>query len=210
MTTFDSLVEHRPLVAILRGIAPDRAVELAHAAWDTGMAVVEVPIQTPDALPTLAAVCTAGAERGEDTGAGTVVSIEQVEAAARAGARFTVAPGLDLSVWRASEARGLPHLPGVGSATEVQQAVRAGGVWIKVFPASALGPGWIAQVRAPFPQARFVATGGVDARNAASFLDAGAAALGVGGSITKGDGLAALVEVLRARPFLGAQAAPRA
>jgi 2-dehydro-3-deoxyphosphogluconate aldolase/(4S)-4-hydroxy-2-oxoglutarate aldolase len=192
----DDLLTGRPLVAILRGVAPADAVRLAHAVWDTGLGVVEVPIQTPSALRALRAVAEAAADRGEVAGAGTVTSTTLVAQAAGAGARFTVAPGLDLDVMAASLAAGMPHLPGVGSATDIQRALAAGAHWLKVFPAGALGSAWIQQMCGPFPQARFVATGGIDAANAAGFLRAGARALGVGGSITRPGGLASLIAAI--------------
>lgn len=196
-STLDELLAGRPLIAIVRGMAAADAVQLAHAVWDTGLGLVEVPIQTPAALAALRAVAAAAAERGEIVGAGTVVSPDDVAAAHAAGARFTVAPGLDHDVWQASEAAGLPHLPGVGTASEVHQAVRAGARWVKMFPAGALGADWLHQMRGPFPQLRYVATGGVDADNAADFLRAGAAALGVGSSLARPGGLAELVAVMR-------------
>lgn len=195
--TFDELLHGRPLVAILRGVPVARALELARTVWDSGLGVVEVPIQTPEALECLRALAEA-APPGALVGAGTVRSAEQVERAVAAGARFTVAPGLDLDVVRASLAAGLPHLPGVATASEVHHALNAGCGWLKAFPAGSLGPGWLREMRGPFPEARFVATGGVDAGNAREYLAAGAGALGVGGTVTREGGLAALMEVLRA------------
>ncbi|MEU7876243.1 bifunctional 4-hydroxy-2-oxoglutarate aldolase/2-dehydro-3-deoxy-phosphogluconate aldolase [Dactylosporangium sp. NPDC049140] len=195
--TFDELLHGRPLVAILRGVPVARALELARTVWDSGLGVVEVPIQTPEALECLRALAEA-APPGALVGAGTVRSAEQVERAVAAGARFTVAPGLDLDVVRASLAAGLPHLPGVATASEVHHALNAGCGWLKAFPAGSLGPGWLREMRGPFPEARFVATGGVDAGNAREYLAAGAGALGVGGAVTREGGLAALMEVLRA------------
>jgi 2-dehydro-3-deoxyphosphogluconate aldolase/(4S)-4-hydroxy-2-oxoglutarate aldolase len=179
------MVFGKPLIAILRGLPAEASVRLAHAVWDTGLGLVELPVQTPAAFDALAAVAEAAARRGEQVGAGTVVTREQVARAAALGAAFTVAPGLDLDIRGASEAAGMPHLPGVGTATEVQRAVAAGVGWVKVFPAGALGADWIRQLRGPFPDVHYVATGGVDAANAASFLAAGASALGVGGAVAR-------------------------
>jgi 2-dehydro-3-deoxyphosphogluconate aldolase/(4S)-4-hydroxy-2-oxoglutarate aldolase len=85
---------------------------------------------------------------------------------------------------------------GVGSATDVHNARRLGLRWVKAFPASDLGDGWIRAVRAPFPDMRFVATGGIDASNAAAFLDAGASAVAVGGALSDPAQLPALAELL--------------
>jgi 2-dehydro-3-deoxyphosphogluconate aldolase/(4S)-4-hydroxy-2-oxoglutarate aldolase len=194
---FSDLLHGRPLIAILRGVAADDAVRISHAVWDSGIGRVELPIQTPEAIEALRAVAAAGAARGEVVGAGTVVNTTLVDVAADAGAGFTVAPGLDEDVWQASLTAGLPHLPGVATATEVHRAMRLGAEWVKVFPAGALGPTWFTAMRGPFPQARFVATGAIDAGNVGDFLRAGVVAVGVGGSITQPGGVEAIVEAVR-------------
>ncbi len=191
--TFDALLSGRPLMAILRGVPLAQAVDLATAVWASGLGVVEVPIQTPAAVDVLRDL----ASRGTPVGAGTVLTPAQVSAAAAAGAAFTVAPGFDAAVARASHAAGLPHLPGVATATEVHHALRAGCHWLKAFPASALGPAWLRELHGPFPEARFVAAGGIGAHNARAFLSAGAAAVGVGGALTRPGGLTALLGSLR-------------
>ncbi|HTJ32601.1 MAG TPA: bifunctional 4-hydroxy-2-oxoglutarate aldolase/2-dehydro-3-deoxy-phosphogluconate aldolase [Dactylosporangium sp.] len=196
MHGFDELLAGRPLVAILRGVPVVRALELARAVWGSGLGVVEVPIQTGEALECLRELARVAGEVGAVVGAGTVRSAAQVAAAVEAGARFTVAPGLDLDVVRASHDAGLPHLPGVATASEVHHALNAGCSWLKAFPAGSLGAGWLREMRGPFPEARFVATGGIDAGNARDYLAAGAGALGVGGAVTREGGLAALLEVL--------------
>lgn len=193
---FDDLLGGRPLLAILRGVPVDQAVELAEAVWDTGIGAVEVPIQTPDAVEVLSAVARAGAVRGERVGAGTVITVEQVPRAAAAGAAFTVAPGFDPDILAASVAAGMPHLPGVATPGEVQQAVKAGCRWLKAFPASSLGPRWLRELHGPFPDVLFVATGGIGAGNAREFLDAGARSLGVGSTVTRPGGLDELVAAL--------------
>ncbi len=171
------------VMAILRGLPADETVVLATQLWDAGVTTLEVPIGTPAAVESLRAAVRAGEARGLIVGAGTVITPAQVTAAADAGARYTVAPGLDLSVLAASVAAGLPHLPGVGSATEVQRAHLAGCTWLKAFPAKALGAGWISAVRGPFPDVRFVATGGLEASDVEPFLDAGASVVALGAAL---------------------------
>jgi 2-dehydro-3-deoxyphosphogluconate aldolase / (4S)-4-hydroxy-2-oxoglutarate aldolase len=194
--TFDEILGDRPLMAILRGVPPVGAVALAEAVWDTGIGAVEVPIQTTEALEALSAVARAGASRGEPVGAGTVVTPEQVELAVTAGAAYTVAPGLDLDVLTESLAAGLPHLPGVATASEVHHAMRAGCRWVKAFPAGSLGASWLRELRGPFPDALFVATGGVTAANARDFVAAGARSLGIASAVTRPGGLAEIVAAL--------------
>ncbi|CAM05155.1 2-keto-3-deoxy-phosphogluconate aldolase [Saccharopolyspora erythraea NRRL 2338] len=159
MTFFDDLFSCG-VMAILRGMDPERTATLAERAWDLGIDAVEVPIETPGAEPSLRAAIEAGARRGRPVGAGTVVGVEQLRTATELGAAFTVAPGLDPELVRASE---LPHLPGVATPSEVQHARKLGLTWVKAFPATVLGTGWFAAIRGPFPGMRFTATGGMNA-----------------------------------------------
>jgi 2-dehydro-3-deoxyphosphogluconate aldolase/(4S)-4-hydroxy-2-oxoglutarate aldolase len=177
------------VMAILRGFGPAETVELCTRAWSVGIEVVEVPIQAVEAVPSLEAAVSAGRTVGRAVGAGTVTTVQLAEVAARAGAAFTVAPGLDPEVATACLERGLPHLPGVATASEIQRAVRLGLIWLKAFPAEQLTPGWIAAQRAPFPTAEFVATGGIGLANADDFLTAGARVLAIGSALTDGDQL---------------------
>jgi Entner-Doudoroff aldolase len=194
---FDEAFAGRGVMAILRGFPVARTVELAQRAWDNGITAVEVPIQSPQAVDALAAAVAAGAERGFGVGAGTVTAVEQVRQAADAGAVFTVAPGLDERVAAASAHAGLAHLPGVATATDVQRAVALGLHWVKAFPAAVLGTAWFAAMRGPFPQVRFVATGGMDAGNAAEFLAAGASVVAVGSALEDPEQLDRLAAVVR-------------
>jgi Entner-Doudoroff aldolase len=193
---FDEAFAAAPLMAILRGMGAERSLDLARTAWDLGIDAVEIPLQTPTDREALAAVVEAGRERGKQVGAGTVLDAATVEAAAAAGAAFTVSPGHDLEVVRASEAAGLASLPGVATASEVQRAHSAGLRWLKAFPASLLGEGWFPAMAGPFPEVRFVATGGMNARNAARFLDAGVRVVAVGSALEDEAELARLAEVI--------------
>jgi 2-dehydro-3-deoxyphosphogluconate aldolase/(4S)-4-hydroxy-2-oxoglutarate aldolase len=184
------------VMAILRGLPPEETVRLATRLWDAGVTLLEVPIGTPAAVSSLRAAVDAGKARGLRVGAGTVTTPAQVEAAAEAGAQYTVAPGLDLTVLAASLAAGLPHLPGVGTATEVQRARAAGCRWLKAFPAKALGPAWISAMHGPFPDIRFVATGGLTVADAKSFLDAGTSVIALGAALADPDQRAALGDLL--------------
>ncbi|MBQ1019659.1 bifunctional 4-hydroxy-2-oxoglutarate aldolase/2-dehydro-3-deoxy-phosphogluconate aldolase [Micromonospora sp. D93] len=202
MTTpdFDHIFGGARVMAILRGLPVAETVRLAERAWDLGIDVVEVPVATADAVPALKAAVEAGAERDRIVGAGTVLDVEQVAAAADAGARFTVAPGLDLAVADAAAARGLPHLPGVATPTEAQQALLHGLTWLKAFPAISLGPAWFKAVAGPLPQLRFVATGGLDAGNAGAFLQAGVRVVAVGSALSDPTQLDALANLTRPTP----------
>jgi Entner-Doudoroff aldolase len=194
---FDELFGDQPVMAILRGRPPDETVALANRIWDAGIDAVEVPIATPDAVPAMRAAVAAGAERGRLVGAGTVITPEQVETAAAAGAAYTVAPGLDLTVLAASLAAGLPHLPGVATPSEVQRARAAGCRWLKAFPASVLGPAWLRAIRGPFPDVAFVATGGLRASDVADYLAAGARVVALGSALADAEELARLIVTRR-------------
>lgn len=196
LLSFDELFDAAPVMAILRGYGTERTLEISRLAWELGITCIEVPLQSDRDARALEALAIEAARHGHVVGAGTILDTEAVAHARDLGAVFTVSPGLDVDVVAASLAAGMPHLPGVGSATDVHNARRLGLRWIKAFPASDLGAGWIRSVRAPFPDMRFVATGGIDASNAAAFLDAGASAVAVGGALSDPAQLPALAELL--------------
>ena len=192
----DRVFGDRPLLAVLRALPIDRAVGLAEAVWDTGLGVVEVPLHAPSSRDALAAVARVGAARGEVVGAGGVLTPELVPIAKAAGAAFTLAPGFDAEVLRASLDAGLPHLPGATTPTEVQCAVRTGCRRVTIFPAAPLGPVWLRALHDAFPGVSLIATGGVTAGNAPELRAAGARCVGVDGALTQPGGLAALVTAL--------------
>jgi 2-dehydro-3-deoxyphosphogluconate aldolase / (4S)-4-hydroxy-2-oxoglutarate aldolase len=172
------------VLAILRGTDPG-TVRVCRQAWTLSVTMVEVPIRGEGDLALLAAAVAAGRAEHHVVGAGTVTSLELVRQVADLGAAFTVAPGLDERVAEASMSLGLGHLPGVATATEIQRALALGLRWQKAFPATVLGPGWFAAMRAPFPMVRFVATGGITTKNARSYLRAGAAAISLGSAFAR-------------------------
>jgi 2-dehydro-3-deoxyphosphogluconate aldolase/(4S)-4-hydroxy-2-oxoglutarate aldolase len=195
---FEEAFGRLPMMAILRGFDVARTVGISRRAWDVGIELVEVPVQDDTAVAALHAAVEAGAERGAVVGAGTVTTPERVEKAAAAGARFTVAPGFAPEVARASVDAGLPHLPGVATPSEVQRALAAGFSWLKAFPAAQLGPGWVRAMHGPFPEARFVATGGIGLGNAEEFLDAGVSAVALGSALSDPAQYARLPELVGA------------
>lgn len=199
MSNIIELFADQPLMAIMRGLDPRATVDLATKAWDLGIELVEVTIQDVEAVPSLQAAIAAGAERGKVVGAGTITSPEQAKLSRKVGAAFTVAPGLDADVVAACHEMGIAHLPGVATATELQSATRLGCEMVKAFPASLLGVGWFQAMRGPFPRARFVATGGIDANNAAEFLSAGAHTVAVGSALKDPVQLDRLAEILASR-----------
>ncbi len=194
---FEEAFAGAPLMAILRGMGVERSARLATTAWDLGLDSVEVPLQTEEDERALREVVRLAAERGKVVGAGTIVTADQVERAAAAGAAYLVSPGIDPVVVRAAQERGIPILPGVATPSEVQLGVSLGLTWLKAFPAEWLGVDWFRHIRGPFPQVRFVATGGLDAGNVASFLDAGVRVAAVGSALEDPKQLDALAAVVR-------------
>jgi 2-dehydro-3-deoxyphosphogluconate aldolase/(4S)-4-hydroxy-2-oxoglutarate aldolase len=185
---------------VLRGMpSPEAAVDAAHRAWDAGVELVEVPIGQPGDTDSLAAVVNAGRSRGKVVGAGTIITAERAKDAHTAGARYTVAPGFDPAVLACSQQFGLPHLPGVATPSEVQQAWSAGCRWVKAFPANVLGPAWFSAIRGPFPDVSYLATGGISLQAAPEYVQAGARIVAFGASAVAAtclDDLASLVKTL--------------
>ncbi|HEY4633268.1 MAG TPA: bifunctional 4-hydroxy-2-oxoglutarate aldolase/2-dehydro-3-deoxy-phosphogluconate aldolase [Candidatus Limnocylindrales bacterium] len=177
------------LIAVLRRIEPQsRLLELAEALAGDGIRTFEVTFDGPTAPEDLRAVRQLLDETGPAdaiVGAGTIRSIDALDTAREAGAAFAVSPGLDVDVVRRSIAHGLPCIPGAYTPTEVDAALRAGATFVKLFPASSLGPTHVRELRGPFPEIETIATGGVDATNARAFLDAGCVAVGIGGALVR-------------------------
>ncbi|WP_106815525.1 bifunctional 4-hydroxy-2-oxoglutarate aldolase/2-dehydro-3-deoxy-phosphogluconate aldolase [Microbacterium timonense] len=196
---FETAFASAPLMAILRGMGVERSVRLSETAWELGIDSVEVPLQTEEDERALCEVVRIAAERGKIVGAGTIITPAQVALAAEAGAAYLVSPGLDPVVVRAAQDAGIPILPGVATPSEVQLAVSLGLTWLKAFPATWLGSGWFRHIRGPFPQVRFVATGGLDASNVEEFLDAGVRVAAVGSALEDASQLERLAAVLQTR-----------
>ncbi|OIJ91825.1 bifunctional 4-hydroxy-2-oxoglutarate aldolase/2-dehydro-3-deoxy-phosphogluconate aldolase [Streptomyces monashensis] len=152
---------------------------LADALVAGGARCAEITFRTPDAEQVLKTMATHG---GLTVGAGTVLTPEQVDRAVTAGARFVVSPGFDEEVVAKCRELSVPVVPGIASATELMRALRVGLDSVKLFPAEPLGGiPMLRALAAPFPQARFVPTGGIDAARLPAYL-ADPAVLAVGGS----------------------------
>ena len=176
------------LIVVLRRIAPrERLVDLVEELADAGARAFEITFDAPDAAADLVACRDMLGRRGHDAiiGAGTVRTGLQVAEAAAAGASFIVSPLFDPEVVAATLARSVPVIPGAYTPTEVDRAWRAGATFVKLFPASSLGPAHVRELRGPLPEVETIATGGVDATNARAFLDAGAVAVGIGSALVR-------------------------
>ena len=170
------------LVPVIRAQSPDEASRAIEAIRAGGVDVIEITMTVPGAIPLITEI----ARRFPDAivGAGTVLDAETARACILAGARFVVSPALDLGTIECCRRYGIAVLPGALTPTEVLKAWQAGADIVKVFPAGALGgASYIKALKAPFPQIDLIPTGGVSVDTATSFIQAGAAALGVGADL---------------------------
>ena len=172
-----------PLVAILRGLEPERAVQVGEALVEAGFDIIEVPLNSPEPLVSIAALVEALGHRAL-IGAGTVLAEAEVDALAAIGAQLMVSPNCNPAVIRRSVAHGMVSLPGVLTPTEMFAAIDAGASGLKIFPAEIVGPAGLKAVRAVLPrQVPVLAVGGISAANMGDYLAAGAAGFGIGGAL---------------------------
>jgi 2-dehydro-3-deoxyphosphogluconate aldolase/(4S)-4-hydroxy-2-oxoglutarate aldolase len=183
-------IEASGVVAIIRTKDPSRVLDIVGALRRGGVRTLEITMSVPGAVEMIREVSRSLPE-GFLLGAGTVLDAATVERVVDAGARFVVAPVLDLDTVRACNERGVPVLPGCFTPTEMLQAWRAGADAIKVFPATALGPGYLKDVHAPLPQLKLVPVGGVTCENAGTWIAAGAVAVGIGSALVDSKAVAA-------------------
>lgn len=192
---------HR-LIVILRRVEPlDRLLTLTTELADAGVRAFEITLDAPSGADDLAAVRTHLLARSDGpylVGAGTILRREQLDAARQSGADFGVSPVLDVELVHAAVAGGLPFIPGALTPTEIAAAWDAGATFVKLFPASAVGPSLVRELRGPMPDVALIPTGGIDESSGAAFLEAGAAAVGIGSAITRAttDARVALVRSL--------------
>lgn len=169
MSEHESLLDAVPVMPVVVVEDVAAAVPLARALAAGGLPAIELTLRTPAALDAIRAIA---AEVPEVLlGAGTVVTPQQAEAAAAAGARFLVSPGSTPSLLAAMTGTGLPFLPGTATVSEVLTVLEAGVSEMKFFPAEASGGvGYLRSLASPVPQARFCPTGGITPASAASYL----------------------------------------
>ncbi|WP_043639417.1 bifunctional 4-hydroxy-2-oxoglutarate aldolase/2-dehydro-3-deoxy-phosphogluconate aldolase [Nonomuraea candida] len=182
-------VTEQRVFGIVRSAGPQEAVAAAEAVLDAGLRAVEVALTTPRALTAVARLTET--RPGALVGAGTVLDAAAARAAVEAGARFLVSPSLSAEVIRAGHRHGVPVFPGVATPTEIVRALEEGADAVKLFPASAMSPSWLRDVRAALPQAPAIPTGGVTLENAPDWIAAGAVACGMGSALTSGGARAA-------------------
>jgi 2-dehydro-3-deoxyphosphogalactonate aldolase len=199
-------LKRSPIVAILRGVKPDEVEAVAEALADSGIFVVEVPLNSPQPFDSIGRL----AKRFGDAmlvGAGTVMNTDAVQRVADVGGKLIVTPHADIKVTAKAKASGLFAVPGFFTPTEAFALLEAGADALKLFPAEAVSPNVLIAMRAVFPpDAAVLAVGGVNAATIASWHQAGAAGYGVGSSIYK-PGIAAAEVRVKAKALVAALAA---
>ena len=180
-----AIATDRVLAVVRAPRVPDPAA-LCTALADGGIRTVEFTFTTPGVTDVLA-LAAAARRPGTHLGAGTVLTADQAAAAIDAGAEFLVTPALRPEVAKVAARAGIPVLMGALTPTEVLTAVELGAAAVKIFPAATFGPRYLKDLRGPFPDARLVPSGGVNADNARAFLDHGAFAVCCGTDVVPPD-----------------------
>ena len=183
-------IEEEKIIAIVRGAEPEQCEAVAKALYAGGIRLMEITYDQKRPESWQATAEAIGALVGEYAGrmfvgAGTVTCTELVELTAKAGGAFIISPDTDVEVIRKTRELGLVSMPGALTPSEIKIAHNAGADFVKLFPAGSLGSGYLKAVKAPLSHIRLMAVGGVNEENAAEFLKAGAAGLGVGGNLAK-------------------------
>ncbi|NQZ32592.1 MAG: 2-dehydro-3-deoxy-6-phosphogalactonate aldolase [Oceanospirillaceae bacterium] len=175
----------RQLIAILRGIEPVQALEIAEVIINAGITKIEVPMNSPDAIQSIKLMVEKFGDNAE-FGAGTVLNVAQVDAVAAVGGKLIVSPNCNTQVIRRTKELGLQSFPGVLTPTEAFSAIDAGADGLKFFPASILGPSGVAAMKAVLPKDMpTFAVGGANADNFEQWLAAGIDGFGIGSAIFK-------------------------
>jgi 2-dehydro-3-deoxyphosphogalactonate aldolase len=171
------------LVAILRGVVPERVVGIGDVLYAAGFRMIEVPLNSPDPFASITAL--AACNRPDwIVGAGTVLTVADVQRTQAAGGRLVVAPNCDPQVIRSAVQLGMQVMPGFATATEAFQAIQAGAQDLKLFPACTYGPRHLQALRAVLPTSvRVFPVGGIGVADIAAWLTAGAAGFGLGSEL---------------------------
>jgi 2-dehydro-3-deoxyphosphogalactonate aldolase len=178
-------MDHRHIIAILRGITPSETLAVCDALVAAGITMIEVPLNSPDAFRSISDAAKAFDGRAL-IGAGTVLSRADVDRVAEVGGRFVVSPDTNAEVIAATIERGMTSYPGVFSPTDAFTAIRSGATGLKFFPAEILGPKGIKAMKAVLPPSiPLYAVGGANPDNFAEYFAAGCAGFGLGTYIYK-------------------------
>jgi 2-dehydro-3-deoxyphosphogalactonate aldolase len=193
----------RPLVAILRGVKPEETDGIVSVLIEAGMTAIEIPLNSPDPFRSIA-IAAKQAPASVLIGAGTVLTVEDVDRLHDAGGRLMVSPNVDTGVLARAHQHGMVTMPGVFSPTEALLAACSGASSLKFFPASVLGASGITAIRAVLPAGVMIAAvGGVSDQNFAEYIKGGVNAFGLGSSLYK-PGMTAADVAVRAKATIAA------
>lgn len=185
MIDLNTAQAENPLIAILRGLEPKNAIPVSDILFDAGFRIIEVPLNSPEPLNSISQIAERHGAQAI-VGAGTVLTVDQVEAVAAAGGRIIVAPNMNPDVGRAAVERGLYWCPGVMTPSEAFAALEIGASVLKFFPAELVPPAAIAALRTVLPKAAVVAAvGGITPDTMAPYHAAGADGYGLGSALFK-------------------------
>ncbi|HAA84996.1 MAG TPA: 2-dehydro-3-deoxyphosphogluconate aldolase [Kosmotogaceae bacterium] len=185
MTEILNSLKEKRLIAVIRAESPESALTICKACVKGGIDIIEITYSVPKASEVIGEVKRLMGEQIA-LGAGTVLDPETAKNAIEAGAEFIVGPNLSISTARLCSRYAIPYVPGIMTPTEAVTALENGMHLVKAFPANVVGPGFIKALKGPLPQIEVIPTGGISKENIAEWLKAGAFAIGVGGSLTKG------------------------
>jgi len=176
------LFNKAPLVGIIRNVSPEDVKRILPIYREAGLTTVEITMNTPGATDMIR-YALENEHYGLNIGAGTVCTKDDLDAALNAGAQFIVTPVLSKKIVKSCVKKGIPVFPGAYTPTEIFNAWSLGASMVKIYPATALGPGYIKDLKAPMNQLKLLPTGGVSLENMEAFLKAGANGLGIGGQL---------------------------
>jgi 2-dehydro-3-deoxyphosphogluconate aldolase/(4S)-4-hydroxy-2-oxoglutarate aldolase len=167
------------IIPAIRAKSAEEAIFGANAVFHGGILIAELPMTVPNATSVIAELMRVNPDAA--VGAGTVLDVETAKRCVDVGASFLTSTGLDLDMVEFAERHNVAVIPGALTPTEIMKAIKAGVDFIKVFPCAQVGgPSYIRAMKAPFPKAPLIASGGVNQQNAGEFIHAGAIALGIG------------------------------
>jgi len=175
--------DNLPLVAILRGITLQEVEPVSRALFEAGVRYIEIPLNSPEPFTSIEALTGLMGERAI-CGAGTVMSVTDVERVANCGGKLIVSPHTNVELIAAALSRDMLVFPGVATVTEAVAAIDAGATHLKLFPAGDLGAGYLKSVHAVLPtQVSVYAVGGIGLDDLGAFWSAGARGFGIGGGV---------------------------
>ena len=182
LSKFNAHMDRLPLVAILRGLKPEEALDMGHAIVNAGFHILEVPLNSPDPLRSIQIL--AEAFPNALVGAGTVTTAQQVRDIKAVGGQLIISPPLDDNVVCEAVNLGLISLPGVATPSEAFKAIALGAHGLKLFPAEMINPAVVKSMRAVLPShVRLVPVGGIGTHNMADYRKSGASGFGIGSAL---------------------------